>query len=78
MTTTDLGESGLEVTAATAAGAEVGGETEVGLAMGGVTTAGPGGDSYLESEELTHPESWIASSTLCREMPCSVEPFQSL
>ena len=73
MTTADLGESGLEVTAASAAGAEVGGETEIGLAMGGVTTAGPGGDSDLESEELTHPESWIASSTVSGKLlavPC--------
>ena len=56
MTTTDLGESGLEVTAATAAGTEVGGETEVGLAMGGVTTAGTGGDFDLESEKSSHAQ----------------------
>ena len=42
ITTKEFGESGLEVTTATAAGAEVGGETGVGLAMGGVTTAGRG------------------------------------
>ena len=51
ITTNDFGESGLEVTTATAAGAEVGGETGVGLAMGGVTTAGPGSDFDLVSEQ---------------------------
>ena len=54
------------MTAAIAAGEVVGGETEIGLAVGGVTTAGPGGDFDLESEELTRPESWIASTTLCQ------------